>query len=494
MLNKAWRLLERGQLDKAAAACGVVLAEQPNQVDATYLLGLLRLQQGRVSEARDHLSVALRVQPTNAAAHFNYGNVLVKLKCPNEALASYEKAIAFKPDLVAAYINRGNVLQELGRHEESVTSYGAALGIKPDSVEALFNRGNALNYLKRHEQALLSFDQVVALQPGNAHVHNSRGLALFYLKRLDEAAASYVKAISQQPKSSKAHNNYGNVLRAQDRLVEANASYRQSLQLNRAYIEIQKGIGIIDADGLRSLHLGTSVSQSSMRMDAPFELMEPHNRGLMAFLLFFPRVDNVLAIGLGGGSLPKFIYQYLPAIRTQVIEINADIITVARSHFQLPEDDDRLRVLQEDGARYLSAHPESTAALLVDIADSIGMPRNLYSKKFFDDCFSALSTGGIALIHLWSLDAQFEVYLDRIKRSFSGRILRMPVGHADNTNVSGSTIVIGFQQHPTDLSWSTLFERAAALGAAHNIEFRDFVERLRESNAGQVFDPLNRAT
>jgi len=237
---------------------------------------------------------------------------------------------------------------------------------------------------------------------------------------------------------------------------------------------------------VRSLHLGTPVSQSSMRLEAPFELVHPHDRGLMAFLLFKPQANDVLALGLGGGAVPKFIHRHLPAIRTRMVEISADVIAVARSHFQLPEDDDRLQVLQADGAQYLADHPGSTMVLLVDIFDGLGTPRGLYSEKFFDDCFRALATGGVALIHLWGLDSEFTLYVDRMRRSFSARILKMPVGQTD------STIVIGFQQAPGDLSWSALAERATALDAAHGLEFGDLVERLRVSNAEEVDDALCR--
>ena len=55
-------------------------------------------------------------------------------------------------------------------------------------------------------------------------------------------------------------------------------------------------------------------------------------------------------IGLGGGSVPKFLHRFAAGIRTRVIEIDADVISVARSHFQLPDDDERLQSIHGDGA------------------------------------------------------------------------------------------------------------------------------------------------
>jgi tetratricopeptide (TPR) repeat protein len=114
LLSKAWRLLERGQLDKAAAVSRAVLTAQPGHADATYLMGVVRLQQRRVSEAQDHIAAALRLQPSNAGAHLNYGNVLVRMGQLKEALASYYRAISLKPNLVEAYINRGKADRRAG--------------------------------------------------------------------------------------------------------------------------------------------------------------------------------------------------------------------------------------------------------------------------------------------------------------------------------------------------------------------------------------------
>jgi spermidine synthase len=488
LLSKGWRLLERGQLDKAAAASRAVLTAQPGHADATYLIGVVRLRQGRVSEAHDHIATALRLQPSNAGAHLAYGNVLVRMGQLKEALVSYDRAISLKPDLVEAYIKRGNALLDLGHCEEALTSYDTALALRPTSLEALYNRGNALNAVKRYEEGVAAYDQVIALAPDNAQAYNARGQALTLLRRFDDAASSYLKAIAEQPTAADFHANYGNVLRAMGRLDEAQVSYRRAVQLNKAYQKIHEGLGIVEADGVRSLHFGTPISQSAMRLAAPFEIVHPHDRALMAFLLFKQQPNDVLSLGLGGGAVPKFIHRHLPAIRTRVVEIDADVISTARTYFHVPEDDHRLQVLLGDAGQYLADHPDSTTVLLADLFDGMGMPRNLYCQKFFDDCFAALNAGGVALVHLWNLDEVFPVYLEAMSRSFSGNILKMPVGQTD------STILIGFQRAMGDLSRSTLTQRATALEATYGIEFTSLVADLELVNAADAGTRASKCT
>ncbi|MGE0576474.1 fused MFS/spermidine synthase [Reyranella sp.] len=476
LINRAWRSLQKGEFDKAVSACRAVLGSQPDQFDATYVMGVVRLQQGRLAEARDLLGAALRMRPNDIGALLNYGSLLARTGQPQEGLATYDKAIALKPDLAEAHVNRGNVLVELRRNEDALSSYERALALKPDVPEALYGRGNVHFRAKRYDEALAQYDRLLALSASHAHAHNQRGRTLFRLGRFEEAAESYAKAVGLMPRNSEFHTNHGTVLRALGRLADADASYRRSLRLNKAHVPIKGDIGIIEMDGLRTLHLGTPISQSSMRLEQPFELVHPHSRALMSFLLFVPRAREVVTIGLGGGSVPKFLHRFAPGIRTRAVEIDADVIAVARSHFQLPADDDRLQVIQGDGARYLRDHHGSADALLLDIFDGLGTPQNLYSQEFFDDCRAALATGGAALIHLWSFDVQFNLFVERIGRSFSGRLLRIPVGETD------STIVVGLSGEIGDLAWATLAERATLLETAYGIEFAGIVEDLRLAN------------
>ena len=64
--------------------------------------------------------------------------------------------------------------------------------------------------------------------------------------------------------------------------------------------------------GVRSLHIGSDTIQSAMRLARPNDLELAYTRSMMAFLLFTERPARVLMIGLGGGSLAKFIYHRMP--------------------------------------------------------------------------------------------------------------------------------------------------------------------------------------
>ena len=89
---------------------------------------------------------------------------------------------------------------------------------------------------------------------------------------------------------------------------------------------------VSEEEGVRFLHLGGEHIQSAMRIDAPDELELDYTRTMMAFLLFHPRPRECLMIGLGGGSIPKFLFRRLPGVRTRVVELSPAVITAARLH------------------------------------------------------------------------------------------------------------------------------------------------------------------
>jgi spermidine synthase len=234
-------------------------------------------------------------------------------------------------------------------------------------------------------------------------------------------------------------------------------------------------VEVSEVDGVRSLYLGSITIQSSMKVKAPFELELAYTRGMMSFLLFSDSVKHVLTIGLGGGSVPKYIHQYCPEIKQTVVEINPQIINVARSHFYVPENDEKLNVIEGDGIAYLAETPNSTDVLMIDAFDSVGIPPDFCSQDFFDSCEMALTNDGIFAINLWGSDKKFDIYLQRIEQSFENKVLILPTGKP------GNIVVFGFKHLP-DLRIIHLRERAKLLEYSHKVEFLSFLEKLCEHN------------
>jgi len=243
-------------------------------------------------------------------------------------------------------------------------------------------------------------------------------------------------------------------------------------------------VEVTELDGVRALHLGSSTIQSGMKVRDPFALELNYSRGIICFLLFSSKVKSMLTIGLGGASVTKYIYKYCPEITQTVVEINAQVIEIARSHFYLPENDERLNVLEGDGVQYLLDNRASSDCVIIDVFDAHGIPSNCCTQDFFDSCFEVLKEDGIFVINLWGSDKNFDIYLQRIEQSFGRRVLMMPTGKP------GNIIVFGFKD-PLKLTERKLRERAQALEKIHKIEFSEFLDKLHAHNGyGALYNLL----
>lgn len=235
-------------------------------------------------------------------------------------------------------------------------------------------------------------------------------------------------------------------------------------------------VDVSESEGVRYLHLGSDTVQSAMRVNAPNQLELAYTRAMMGFLLFHPEPREILMVGLGGGSVAKFVYHKLPAARTRVVEINPQVVAVAHSHFNVPPPDERLQVEIGDGAAYVCGNAATADVLMVDGYDSNSQVEDLASQRFYDDCAAALTDSGILVANLWSSDRHFDIYLKRIQTSFNDLALCMPTGRRSNV------IVLGFKRSPGNPRWQDLRERAKSLEAEFGLEFPEFVNALRALN------------
>lgn len=233
---------------------------------------------------------------------------------------------------------------------------------------------------------------------------------------------------------------------------------------------------ISERHGVRYLHLGGPAVQSAMRIKDPWALELEYTRAMMAFMLFRPEARDIGLIGLGGGSIAKFIHRNLPACRLTALEVNPEVVSAARSYFLLPPDDTRLQVITGDGAAFVRDHPDSLDVLMVDGYDARRIVEALASPEFYQACKAMLRPGGVAVFNLWGSDEFFPRYYERIARAFGEHLLQLP------SERRGNVIVFAFNKPLPPVGLELLKERARSLEQGFGLGFEAFVQRMRDWN------------
>jgi spermidine synthase len=229
---------------------------------------------------------------------------------------------------------------------------------------------------------------------------------------------------------------------------------------------------VSERNGVRSLHLGNNFVQSAMRLAFPNHLELAYTRCMMGFLLFHPHPENIIMIGLGGGSLAKFVHHKLTRTKTTVIEINEEVISAARNYFCFPQGDERLQTVIGDGADYIASHPAKADVLMVDGFDGGCQVPSLCTQDFYNNARGALRKNGVLVVNLLGRDKGFQNYMRRMESSFSGNVTTLvaePVGNV---------VAFAFRQSPAKRLWNELPKRAVELEQRFALPFTEFAKKL----------------
>ncbi len=231
---------------------------------------------------------------------------------------------------------------------------------------------------------------------------------------------------------------------------------------------------IVENGPLRYLHFGLTYVQSVMRIGEPDALDLRYTQKMMGFLLFQPQPSHLLMLGLGGGSLVKFCHRQLSETAITVVEIDPDVIAL-RKHFLVPEDDARLRVIQDDGAAYVRRQREQYDALLVDAFDESGMAPSVADVSFLRAAYAALRPEGVLVMNLAGEKRRYTEIFDDVLDVFEHQVLLLSVPD------DGNHVLFAFKTSSFEPNWRRLRVQAKELKARHELDFPAFVQKMERA-------------
>jgi len=119
-----------------------------------------------------------------------------------------------------------------------------------------------------------------------------------------------------------------------------------------------------------------------------------------------PEPKQVLIIGGGDGGASEEALKHPSVERVTLVELDEKVVDIAREHFgEIHKgvfDNPKLRLLIEDGLKFLATTEERFDLVALDLPDPIGPATALYEEAFFRDCRRALAPGGVLTLHMGS--------------------------------------------------------------------------------------------
>ena len=115
---------------------------------------------------------------------------------------------------------------------------------------------------------------------------------------------------------------------------------------------------------MRSLHFGNKTQQAAMFFYNPNLLVHKYTQAMLTPLCWrLP--ENVLVLGVGGGSIVKYLLHFLPHVKIDAVELRVEVARVAREYFQLPAGSARLHMHYTSAAEFLANVDESKSYELI---------------------------------------------------------------------------------------------------------------------------------
>ena len=195
-------------------------------------------------------------------------------------------------------------------------------------------------------------------------------------------------------------------------------------------------IDISEEKGVRYLHFGSHWIQGAMRISRPWALELDYTRDMMLPLALRPSrawPRSSLQIGLGAGSLTKFLHRHRPDAKLKVVEISPDVVTAAWQYFKLPDASVRLDVEVADGHEFMARTTKRYDLILVDGFDAKARAGMLDSVPFYVNCRARLAEGGIMVTNLLTRRGDASAGIARLASAFDQRVLALPPCEGGNT-------------------------------------------------------------
>jgi len=167
-------------------------------------------------------------------------------------------------------------------------------------------------------------------------------------------------------------------------------------------------------------HYGKLFRLDGFNMTSEKEEFVYHENLIHPALTAHAAPRRVLVVGGGDGGSSEEALKHPSVESLTMVEIDGDVIEVAKQHFRAVHngvfDNPKLRVLVDDGMRFVRETQERFDLIALDLNDPVGPAAALYSTEFFQQLRQALAPGGALTLHLGSPIAQPQRVADLAQR------------------------------------------------------------------------------
>ncbi|RPJ08791.1 MAG: restriction endonuclease, partial [Spirochaetaceae bacterium] len=194
-------LIKTGKINQAIRAAKQIIAKDPRNGDAHYLLGRAFLEADKPELAlMEYKTVNTLGSFSGLCKEFEFRRQIAKLYVQfeqmEEALKEYLLLIKAEPGVAEHYFHAGELFEDRGRNDRASAYFQKTVELDRNFAEAYFKLGRIYYRDKKPLEARMALEKAVRNDPENAQ-------AFFYLGKLMREGHDYVGALIHYEKAEK---------------------------------------------------------------------------------------------------------------------------------------------------------------------------------------------------------------------------------------------------------------------------------------------------
>ena len=156
-----------------------------------------------------------------------------------------------------------------------------------------------------------------------------------------------------------------------------------------------------DEEGLRVLRFEKGgARQTIAKPGHPQYLGFAYTKVAFVGLALAQETQRMMIVGVGGGTMPVFLRHYYPKAEIDAVDIDPDVVHVAKKYFGLREDE-RLKVHVGDGRAFVEAAREPYDVVFLDAFGTRNVPPHLTTVEFMRAVRRAVKPSGVVVWNIW---------------------------------------------------------------------------------------------
>lgn len=289
-----------------------ILAKEPSNVKAYYMLATLENSIGKSDRALEIFQKIQSINPSDAKASFNIGMILINKGNLEQAEKISEELLKKFPKKPEGYHLKGLVHYQKRDWNEAIASLQNAVKLQ-ETLMAYYHLGLSLYNKGEYELALSQFRKIMDYYPSFNPARLMTAVIFLKQKRVDDSIAELKKLIQKDENNALAYNILGSAYVAKGAPNEAMGAFDRATKIDPKLVDahLKKGLYSLDRgnDRLAEVELQTAVNIAPDVVNSRFILSSYYiNRKN------YPKALSVLKEGLRGQKGDAVLYNSMATV------------------------------------------------------------------------------------------------------------------------------------------------------------------------------------